>query len=180
MIYYSVFWLLGGVLQMNIVLHCKSVLKCTNTITGFVTAAAAVGVISGCIVAGRVVKHENHLKVAAFGISGIILSLLAIVLCHFMVISFSIAIFAIAFFGGFLQVPSLVLVQRNNLGRKIGNVMAYLNWLTFVYVLAGTALFSIITLLTNDNSIAIFIMLIVISLLCLLSIIHKIFRNFPL
>ena len=174
MIYYAVFWLLGGVLQMNLVLHCKTTLQCSNTVTGIVTAMAAVGVISGCLVAGKIIRGKKHLKIAAFGVSGIIVSLFCVIIGHLSVVPFAIAIFAIAFFGGFLQVPSLVLVQQNDLGRKIGDVMAYLNWLTFVYVLVGTALFAVVGLLTNDNSIAVFIMLMIVALLTLGSIFYRI------
>ncbi|MDR1112622.1 MAG: MFS transporter [Bacteroidales bacterium] len=173
MIYYAIFWLLGGVLQMNLVLHCKTALQCSNTVTGIVTAMAAIGIISGCLVAGKVISKTNHLKVAACGVSGIVAALLVVIFGHLSVISFAAAIFAIAFSGGFLQVPSLVLVQQNDLGRKIGDVMAYLNWLTFVYVLVGTVLFSIIAFLTNDNSIAIFIMLCVVAMLTLVSILYR-------
>jgi len=174
-IYYAIFWLLGGVLQMNLVLHCKTVLQCSNTITGIITAMAAIGVILGCLVAGKVIRNTNHLKVAAFGVFGIIVTLLCVIIGHLSVFTFAIAIFLIAFSGGFLQVPSLVLVQQNDLGRKIGDVMAYLNWLTFVYVLIGTALFSLITLLSHDNSIAVFILLLGIALLTLSSICYQLF-----
>jgi acyl-[acyl-carrier-protein]-phospholipid O-acyltransferase/long-chain-fatty-acid--[acyl-carrier-protein] ligase len=173
MIYYAIFWLLGGVLQMNLVLHCKTALQCSNTVTGVVTAMAAIGIISGCLVAGKIVRGKNHLKIAALGVSGMIAALLCVIFGHLSVVPFAMAIFAFAFFGGFLQVPSLVLVQQNDLGRKIGDVMAYLNWLTFVYVLVGTALFSLIALLTNDNSIAVFIFLLFVAMFTLGAILYR-------
>ena len=74
-------------------------------------------------------------------------------------------IFIFAFSGGFLQVPCLSLVQKADLGRELGSMIAYLNIVTFVFVLFGTFLFWIITLITHENSYAIFGL---ISFICIL------------
>lgn len=66
------------------------------------------------------------------------------------------AVFAVAFMGGFFQVPSLALLQQADLGRKLGDMIAYLNLVTFIFVLAGTFLFWVATYFTNENSFAVF------------------------
>ena len=64
--------------------------------------------------------------------------------------------------------PSLAMLQHSDIGRKLGDMIAYLNLLTFIFVLIGTALFSVGTWLTNENSFVIFALILIINSLTMI------------
>jgi hypothetical protein len=64
-------------------------------------------------------------------------------------------------------------VQSADVGEKLGSMLAYLNLLTFIFVLLGTALFSIVTALTAENSLIVFAVMLIITLLSLMLFILK-------
>ena len=78
---------------------------------------------------------------------------------------FVIGVFAVAFMGGIFQIPCLSLLQNANLGRKLGDMIAYLNLVTFVFVLLGTLFFSLTTYFANENSFAVFGVILAICIL---------------
>jgi len=47
------FWMIGSLLQMNLLVHCPTVLGMTNTETSMTIAMVAIGIGLGCFVAGR-------------------------------------------------------------------------------------------------------------------------------
>ncbi|HEY6914263.1 MAG TPA: hypothetical protein VI413_06270 [Paludibacter sp.] len=65
-------------------------------------------------------------------------------------------VFGAAFMGGIFQIPCLSIIQNSNLGRKLGDIIGYLNMLTFTLISLGAVLFSATTYLTNENSYAVF------------------------
>jgi acyl-[acyl-carrier-protein]-phospholipid O-acyltransferase/long-chain-fatty-acid--[acyl-carrier-protein] ligase len=152
----SAFWLIGGMLQMNLVIHCKHFYKASNTTTGMVMAFAAIGIALGCSFAGKISGAEVKKGLILIGICG--MSLIFFVLTFFPVSMwlFIICVFCVAFLGGLFQVPCLSMLQNSNLGRKLGDMVAYLNLVTFIFVLSGTLLFSLTTLFTSENSFAVF------------------------
>lgn len=152
----SVFWLIGGMLQMNIVIHCKNVYHASNTATGLTMAFAAIGIALGSWGAGKASGHLVKKGFILIGLCGICFFLGIITFIPISYFTFSAMIMLTAFSGGFLQVPCLAMIQKENLGRELGDMIAYLNLATFVFVLAGTGLFSMTTYLTNDNSFIVF------------------------
>jgi len=65
------------------------------------------------------------------------------------------------------------MIQQANLGRKRGDTIAYLNMVNFIYILIGTALFSLTTLFTNENS---FIVFGVMTGVCVLILLYFLFK----
>lgn len=152
----SAFWLIGGMLQMNLVIHTKNVYQATNSMTGFVMAMAAIGIALGCWVAGKIIVHQSNKGLILIGI--IAMSVMLAILT-FVQLSFSLyvaLVFTTAFSGGFFQVPSLTIIQQSGVGRKLGNMVAYLNLVTFIFVLIGTFLFWLVTFISNENSFVVF------------------------
>ncbi|MEG2071362.1 MAG: MFS transporter, partial [Bacteroidales bacterium] len=162
---YSVFWLIAGMVQMNLIIHCSKALHLSNSMTGLVMSVAAAGIISGCSLVGKVSKEQVKTRFIFIGLGGMFLTLSSILFFNPPVVIFTILIFLFAFFGGFFQVPCLAFIQKSDIGRKLGDMMAYLNLLTFIFVLIGTALFSITTLLTHENSLAVFAVILIVVLL---------------
>ncbi len=169
----SLLWLLGGVLQMNVVLHCTRTLGMTNTASSVILAMAAVGIAIGCSVTGKMIEHHSKNSFIIGGLLGIVCTLVIVLMFKPVGWILGMLIFLIAFCGGMFQVPCLAMVQEANIGRKLGTMMAYLNLLTFIFVLIGTVIFSVVTVLTNQNSYIVFIMMLIITLLSLLVFVLK-------
>jgi hypothetical protein len=58
--------------------------------------------------------------------------------------------------GGLFEVPCLALVQRADTGRKLGDMIAYLNLTIFIFVLIGSGIFALATQLFSENSLLVF------------------------
>ncbi len=161
----SAFWLIGGMLQMNLVIHTEQFYQASNSTTGMVMACAAIGIALGTWSAGKISGKEVKKGLILIGVLGMsfIFTLLTFVKLSFGMYVF--AVFATAFMGGLFQIPCLSMLQNANLGRKLGDMIAYLNLVTFVFVLLGTLLFSLTAYFTSENSFAIFGVILVICLL---------------
>jgi acyl-[acyl-carrier-protein]-phospholipid O-acyltransferase/long-chain-fatty-acid--[acyl-carrier-protein] ligase len=171
----SIFWLLGGLLQMNLVIHCKETLHTNNTTAGLVMGAAAIGIALGCSFAGRFSNKTINTRMIFIGLAGMTIFLSAIIIFNPPVVVCAVLIFLTAFAGGFFEVPCLALVQKTNIGRKSGDMLAYMNLVTFIFVLLGSVIFSVSTYFSNENSLVVFG---VITGICLASLIYFLIR-FP-
>lgn len=169
----STFWLIGGMLQMNLVIHTKNIYYASNATIGLVMACAAIGIALGSWLAGKISGKEVKKGLILMGLSGMILSLLVIVLFPLRFELFTFFVFVLAFMGGFFQIPCLSMLQKSNVGRKLGDMIGYLNLVTFIFVLIGTLLFSLITYYTSENSFAVFVSILVICLISLLYFVLK-------
>lgn len=152
----SAFWLIGGMLQMNLVIHCKHVYLASNTTTGMVMACAAIGIALGCWAAGKISGKEVRKGLILIGIIGMSLLFFVLTFFHLSLLFFVLCVFSVAFMGGLFQIPCLSILQNSGLGRKLGDMIGYLNLLTFIFVLLGTLLFSLTTQFTSENSYAVF------------------------
>lgn len=161
----SLLWLLGGLLQMNVVLHCTRTLEMTNTASSVVLAMAAVGIAIGCSVAGKLIEKRDKKGFIIGGLIGVALTLSIVLIFRPQGWILGAMVFLIAFSGGMFQVPCLATVQSADIGRRLGGMLAYLNLLTFIFVLIGTAVFSIITALSAQNSYVVFVVMLIITIL---------------
>ncbi len=152
----SAFWLIGGMLQMNLVIHCKHFYHTSNTVTGMVMACAAIGIALGCWAAGRISGKEVKKGLILIGIAGMSLLFFLLTFFHLPMGLFVCCIFSVAFMGGLFQIPCLSMLQNAHLGRKLGDMIGYLNLITFAFVLLGTLFFSLTTYFTAENSFAVF------------------------
>jgi len=152
----SAFWLIGGMLQMNLVIHTKNVYQTTNSMTGFVMAMAAIGIALGCWIAGKITAGHSNKGLILIGILAMSVMLSVLTFIHLNFSLYVAFVFMAAFSGGFFQVPNLTIVQQSGVGRKLGDMIAYLNLVTFIFVLIGTFLFWIVTYISNENSFVVF------------------------
>lgn len=164
----SVFWLIGALLQMNIIIHAKNYYQASNTATGVVMAFAAIGIALGTWMAGAFSSKLKRNKMIFGGLIGMTVCLLIIVFLKIDYQVFLVLVFLTACFGGFFQVPNLTTIQQADAGRKLGQLLAYMNLMIFVFVLIASVLFSVTTLITNDNSFVVFGLIASISLLTIL------------
>ena len=161
----SVFWLIGGMLQMNLVIHSKLYFNASNTETGIIMAIAAIAIATGCYAAARLAGRSAGHKLMLPGIGGMILFLGFITFFDLNFYFYGVCVFGVAFSGGFFQVPCLTTIQKSNSGRKLGDLIAYLNLTTFIFVTIGTLLFWVLTYFTNQNSQVVFFALWIICII---------------
>jgi MFS family permease len=162
------FWLIGSVMQMNLIIHSKNIYFFSNTQTGALMAMAAVAIAFGSIVAGRLLNKIGYRNQISMALLAIVVSfgLMAFLPMHQLL--YIVLVFIAAFAGGLFQIPCISIVQKAEIGRRLGDMMAYLNLITFIFLLIGTAMFSVITALSNENSNYVFFALAIIGLLLML------------
>ena len=152
----SIFWMIAGMLQLNLVIHCRQTLELSNIGTGLCMSSAAVGIALGCVFAGKILRSDNAFRMINIGLLAMNIFLSLIIVFNPNVYIFSLLMFGVTFFGGIFEVPCLAIVQRAPIGRIVGDMMAYLNFANFVLVLIGTAIFYAVSAFSNESSIAIF------------------------
>jgi len=150
------FWLIGSMLQMNLVIHTQHVYKASNTTTGMIMACAAIGIAMGCWTAGKISGKKVMKGLILIGIIGMCLFLTILTFFHLPFILYTVFVFLVALMGGIFQIPCLSIIQNSNLGRKLGDIIGYLNMLTFTLISLGALLFSFTTYFTAENSYAVF------------------------
>ena len=160
----AMFWLAGGLLQMNLIIHCKQTLGISSTATGIIMAIAATGIALGCILAGKLSRKESGKRVMFIGLTGMTLFLLLVIVLNPGVYLFASFVFLLALTGGLFEVPCLSIIQQANIGRKLGDMLAYMNFVTFIFILVGSLIFSFVTYMTNENSMAVFVTILVLCL----------------
>lgn len=163
----SIFWMIAGILQMNLIIHCRETLLLTNIGVGLSMSCAAIGIALGCLIAGKIIRSGNEFKMILIGVTFMIIFMGLIIGLNPNVYLFSTLIFMFTFFGGIFDVPCLAFVQRAPIGRIVGDMMAYLNFVNFIFVLLGTALFYTISHFTHENTLATFSMILIILSLTL-------------
>lgn len=169
----SIFWMIAGMLQLNLVIHCRQTLELSNIGTGLCMSSAAVGIALGCVFAGKILRSNNAFRMINIGLFAMNIFLLLIIIFNPNVYVFSLLMFGVTFFGGIFEVPCLAIVQRAPIGRIVGDMMAYLNFANFVLVLIGTAIFYAVSAFSNESSIAIFTSIEVILFLSLIYFVFK-------
>lgn len=161
----SFFWMIGAMLQMNIVVYASDVLQVSNSVTGIIMAVVAIGIISGNLLAGLLQSRWSKRVLVLTGSWGMTLGFGILTLFKLTVPAFAVIVMCIALAGGFFQVPWLTLIQQSDSGRRAGQLLAYMNLSIFIFVLLGTFLFSVINFLTSDNSVGVFFVLLLLNLL---------------
>jgi acyl-[acyl-carrier-protein]-phospholipid O-acyltransferase/long-chain-fatty-acid--[acyl-carrier-protein] ligase len=161
----SAFWLIGGMLQMNMVIHTEHFYHASNSTTGMIMAFTAVGIAFGTWTSGKISGKEVKKGLILIGILGMSFMFALLTFIHFSFWIYVICVFITAFMGGLFQIPCLSMLQHANLGRKLGDMIAYLNLVTFIFMLLGTLLFSVTTHFTSENTFAVFGVLLAICLM---------------
>jgi len=136
------FWFLGALLQFVIVFYGREVLHLDETHGGYLQAALAIGIGVGSYAAGLLSagKIEYGLvPLGAIGMSGLALAISVHGLTFLQVL---ILLAALGFAGGFFIVPINALIQHRPEEDKKGSVIAFANWLSFVGVIAASAIYS--------------------------------------
>jgi hypothetical protein len=139
----STFWLIGSMIQMNLLIHCPQVLNMTNTQTGIIMALVAVSIGLGCWVSGLIARKRLLLGLVPIGGVGLATGLSLIFIINPDKFYFSVLIMLTAFSAGIFKIPLMSWIQVNVEGRKVSDAFAYNNLMNFVFILASAGIFGL-------------------------------------
>jgi len=150
----SVFWWVAAMLQMGLLVYGKaeSGLNLDATSTGLLLCGAAVGIVAGQVIAGLV--DRRHFLMGATLLTGWIAAALLMVL-FFVPLSpraFGIVLGVLAFDLGFLKLPLDAEIQKVVKGPKLNTVLAYFNQVSFLFMLAASGCYALVSWLWGPRA----------------------------
>lgn len=158
----SFLWFIGSILQMNLVIYCQNELQLTNSETGVMMSVAAIGIAAGSFITGQFSGKTVRKKLIPVGLGGVSALIALLLLFKPTTLLAGGFVFSIAFLGGVFQVPCLALIQKANIGNKLSDMIAYTNLVTFMLIVVGTIIFSVVTTLSHENAYVVFAVLLII------------------
>jgi acyl-[acyl-carrier-protein]-phospholipid O-acyltransferase/long-chain-fatty-acid--[acyl-carrier-protein] ligase len=164
----STFWMIGSLLQMNLVIYCPEHLGMSNIETGIVMSAAAIGIGLGSYLAGVFSNRKVELGLVPIGSAGMVITLGGVYIFNPGGYIFIAAIFLAAFFTGLYKVPLNSWIQDRVKGRMLGDILAYCNLLDFVFILISAGIFALMSAFFDTRTIFIVIAVIMIAITVLL------------
>lgn len=153
----ATFWFIGSMIQMVLIVYCRSDLGMSDSETGIVMSLAAIGIGSGCYLAGVLSRHDVELGLVPCGGITTGLVLLTIFVFDAGGVFFAILVFLAAFFSGMFKVPLDAWIQANVKGRELGDMLAYSNLITFLFMLFASGCFGVIGMFFDSRIVFIFL-----------------------
>ena len=143
----SIFWWGAAMLQMGLLVYGKSKvgLNLSDTGTGVLLCGAAVGIVTGQVIAGFVDKRRFLL--GATLLTGWIAAALFAVL-YFVSLSpvaFGVVLGLLAFDLGFFKLPFDAEIQKVVKGPKLNTMLAYFNQVSFLFMLAASGCYALVS-----------------------------------
>ena len=143
----SVFWWGAAMLQMGLLVYGKAEagLNLSDTGTGVLLCGAAVGIVTGQIVAGFV--DRRRFLLGATLLTGWIAATLFAVL-YFAPLSptaFGVVLGLLAFDLGFFKLPFDAEIQKVVKGPKLNTMLAYFNQVSFLFMLAASGCYALVS-----------------------------------
>ena len=141
----SVFWWAAAMLQMGLLVYGKQVLGLDATHTGIILAGAAIGIVTGQVMAGFVDKH--HFLLGAVLPTGWIAAALLFVLYFTALppIAFGAVTALLAFDFGFFKLPLDAEIQKTVKGPKLNTMLAYFNQVSFIFMLVASGCYALVS-----------------------------------
>lgn len=174
----GVFWMIDGMLQMNLIVHCPTFLKLTNTQMSIIMSIALIGIGLGSYSAGVLSRGKVELLLTPIGGIGMtIFLLLTFLIQPVNVILFSIFIFFIAMFSGLYMVPLSSYIQTKIEGRIQSKMIAYSNFITFIMLFVASGLFGVISSQFGTNTVFLFLLIVIFSMTIILVTFVKEIKN---
>ncbi|MFM8549762.1 MAG: MFS transporter [Verrucomicrobiota bacterium] len=132
------FFFVAALVQMNLLLHAKDVLKLAETKSGLLSAALALGIGFGSVVAGFASRGRIEYRLVPLGSLGLALSTIPMGVVGLGVGGFAVALAALGFSAGFFIVPIAAVLQHRPSAETKGAVQGAANLLSFVGILAAS------------------------------------------
>lgn len=132
------FFFVGALVQMNVLIYAKDVLRFDETRTGLLGAALALGIGFGSVTAGYASRGRIEYRLVPLGAAGLALSTVPMGLAGIGAVGFSLALVALGFAAGLFIVPIAAVLQHRPAPETKGAVQGAANVLSFVGILAAS------------------------------------------
>jgi acyl-[acyl-carrier-protein]-phospholipid O-acyltransferase/long-chain-fatty-acid--[acyl-carrier-protein] ligase len=164
----AVFWMIGAMIQMTLIVYCRGDLGMSDLQTGIVMSLAAVGIGTGCYLAGVLSGKRVEPRLVPLGgvTTGALFLLLYLVPAGGW--PFAAAVFLAAFCSGFFKVPLDAWIQARVPGQALGEMLAYSNQLSFLFMLVASGCFGLIERLLYTRFVFLFLGLLTLGITLLL------------
>lgn len=126
------FWFLAALLQPVVILYGKNILHLSDTRTGLLQAALAIGIGIGSVAAGYLSGGKIEYGLIPLGALGLTVFSVTLALNHLSFVSVLIVLAFLGFFGGFFAVPVNALIQHRPEKERRGAVLATAGVLSFI------------------------------------------------
>ncbi|MFA5768442.1 MAG: MFS transporter [Bacteroidales bacterium] len=141
----SVFWFIAAMIQMTLLVYCRRSLGMNDFQTGLVLTSAAVGTGAGCFISGIIAKTWDRKVFVPLCGTGITLLFFSVYFFPVKGIWFALLFFITGLLCGLYKVPFDAEIIRKVPGRNLGHMLAYSNQMSFIFILAASAVFAMIT-----------------------------------
>ncbi|MCB9495424.1 MAG: MFS transporter [Fibrobacteria bacterium] len=137
----SVFWMIGSLALMNLLVFSKKELGLAELPTSGLQALMAVGIGLGCVAASWISGRQVALGLAPLGALGLAAGLATMAFLPLSPLGFAVVLLSTAFSGGLYKVPIGAWIQSRVEGRALGDALAYLNLANFVLMFLASVVF---------------------------------------
>lgn len=141
----SVFWFMAAIIQMTLLIYCRRSIGMTDMQTGWVLTGAAIGTGIGCFLSGKISGKVSRSKLTILSGTGVWVIMMLAFLLPVKGVPFGVLILLIGFCSGLFKVPFDSAIIEKVPGRALGRMLAYSNQVSFLFILAASGAFGIIT-----------------------------------
>ncbi len=134
----SIFWLLGGLLQLDVILLGKEVMGLDDARTGLLQAAVGIGIALGSLAAGRLSGEKIELGLVPFGAMGMAVGSLLLAAAPPSFAAAAAALVFLGFSGGLFIVPLNAYLQQKASATSRGRLLATNNFVNMVGILVAS------------------------------------------
>ena len=147
----SLFWWFCSSVQIIMITHCDEYLHITNTQTGYLLAAMAIGITAGCLIGGKL--NQNRYMLGVVPRIGVITGLLMVIVFILPFnnmgdngpLYFGIFMTIIAIIVGIFKIPLDAEIQKRVDSSELNVILAYFNLVSFIFILAASVTNILIT-----------------------------------
>ena len=141
-----VFWWLAATLQMTLIVYGPQALGISSFHTGLMLSLCAIGVVSGCLVAGRRGQRREQLSLTPLVGGALALALLLAYALPLAAAGFTALITVAAFLAGYFKLPFDTEIQRAVKGPALNRILAWFNQISFLFILLASVTFALFSL----------------------------------
>jgi acyl-[acyl-carrier-protein]-phospholipid O-acyltransferase/long-chain-fatty-acid--[acyl-carrier-protein] ligase len=139
------FWFLGSLLSLTIFVYGPDVLHIGPSKTGMLSAAMAIGIGIGSLVAGFVSGNKIEYGLIPLGSIGMTVTGLFLGGMHHGIIGSAVLLSVLGFWAGFYAVPVNALIQHRPREEDKGGIIAAANLLSFVGITLSSGVYYVFT-----------------------------------
>src|SRR5215813_7915736 len=151
------FWVLGALLQLNIIFYGVDLLHLGPRQNAYLQGALAIGIGVGSVAAGYVSAGKIEYGLIPFGSAGMTLFAIMAGIMRPRFGSFAAVLTLIGLAAGFFAVPINALIQHRPEPERKGSVLAAANLISFIGIFLGTASYYLLKAVLHLDPSAIFL-----------------------